>query len=136
MQVSAQADKSDNPSPAVDLPLSTNTVTGTASAGTQDIPGPGITLVPPQPGFSQATCYATGQVSQTMPTTGQAALQPQPTTSSRSSFYRPTGQVTYPPGSAFCDLPDDPDDSEQHNYSELDEGELSDSGENSRLQRI
>ena len=34
-----------------------------------------------------------------------------------------------PPASAYVDLPDDLDDSEQYSYSEPDEGELSDSGD-------
>ena len=68
------SDKSDNPSPAVDL---SPTVTGAASTGIPAFPSLGNTLVPPQPGFSQAMSSATSQISQTLPSTGQAKQQPQ-----------------------------------------------------------
>ena len=120
------SNKSNNLAPAGEFPLST----GTAPAGTQDIPGMGIKSVPPQPGLSQTASYATGQLSQDTPATGQTQLKTQPSTSFGSSADGPTSQEVYPLASAFVDLPDDPDDSEQYSYSEPDEGMT-----NMRLQR-
>ena len=80
--------------PAGEFPLSI----GTAPAGTQGIPGPGIMSVPPQPGLSQA---ASRQSTQDTSATGQVQPKTQPSTSSGSSAYGPTGP-DIPTGKCLC----------------------------------
>ena len=64
-------DKSDTFTPAGE----SHFTTGTALAGTQDVPGPGIKSVPPDPSVSHAApAYATSQSSQDTQTTGPSQL--------------------------------------------------------------
>ena len=70
------------------------------------------------------------QTSPTLQPSAHVSTQaPAAFTSASQDVYGPTCQENYPPASAFVDLSDDSDDSEQYSYSEPDEGEPSDSGD-------